>query len=221
MTTAFLVRFPPGQLVRFEQNPFVSMAVACTHVSEHYACDWTWPKWDETVMAAHAREHYMLAGAVDWTIVNGCYCYGLEQLAAGQIDWQQDRIMVALCAPGYEPDPQHHRFLTDVTHQITVDGYQPAVLAATTQTVEDTLTGPVVVLDANDVVWGIVTLYATRAVVYKDTGEPATSPLISCVRFDAAPPVFGGTFRLTWASDGIVRLNVDGELVLTREGSTP
>jgi hypothetical protein len=64
-------------------------------------------------------------------------------------------------------------------------------------------------LDADDAVWNASpgeTLTARRAVVYKDTGVAATSPLLAWVDFETDVSATGGPLTVQFDSTGIVRL---------------
>lgn len=143
-------------------------------------------------------------GQIPWDVDNGWYRDALDALRAGDIDWDTDDIKVMLCTSLYRLDEQH-RFRSDITHEIEGIGYERggALLAQKTTTMD--IDG-VKVLDASDVRWLASTFTADRAVVYKDTGDPETSPLICCIRFDGAPRPVYGTFTMSWATSGIVRI---------------
>ena len=63
--------------------------------------------------------------------------------------------------------------------------------------------------DANDVTWtGINAGTAAACVVYKDTGNNATSPLIAYIDSGGFPVTTnGGDLTITWNSQGIVQIS--------------
>lgn len=62
------------------------------------------------------------------------------------------------------------------------------------------------VLDAADTQWTTATIIAKYACIYKDTGNPATSPILCVIDFGVNKYSSGGTFLITWAAEGIVNL---------------
>jgi hypothetical protein len=120
---------------------------------------------------------------------------------------------VLLCTRQYEPDWELHRYLSDVTHQVTGAGYKRGGARLTGKTVTTAKTG-MLVWDAADTEWLRSTVAADQAVVYKDTGDPATSPLLACMWF---PPGSsrGSGFTVHWSSAGIMRVPHPGQIDFT------
>lgn len=56
------------------------------------------------------------------------------------------------------------------------------------------------------VVWGTATLTTRGAVVYKDTGTPATSPVVFFLDFGADVSPSGGDLTITWNTDGMATI---------------
>ena len=63
----------------------------------------------------------------------------------------------------------------------------------------------IVVLDAADTVWSASTITARAAVIYEDTGTPATSSLLGFCDFGANFSSSNGDFTIQWAAEGILR----------------
>jgi hypothetical protein len=61
------------------------------------------------------------------------------------------------------------------------------------------------VLDSVDPAWAASTITARYAVYYKDTGTPATSPLLSLVDFESDQSSVSGTFTIVQSANGILR----------------
>jgi hypothetical protein len=127
---------------------------------------------------------------------------------ANVIDFDSDTIKVALATASYTPDQDTHDFFNDVTNEITGTGYTAggATLAGKAVTY-DTATNEVR-WDASDTSWSTATFTARYAIVYKDTGSAATSPLIALIDFGANVSVTAGTFLITWAATGIAKITV-------------
>lgn len=119
------------------------------------------------------------------------------------IDHVDDTIKVMLVSSSYTPNQDTHQFIDDVTNQVTGDGYTAggATLASKTVTQNDTDNRGV--FDAADVTWADSTITARGAVLYKDTGTPATSPVISYFDFAEDKISTDGDFTIAWDASGI------------------
>lgn len=120
-------------------------------------------------------------------------------------DWDTDTIKGSLhTAYTYAPDT--HTFFADAgvsSTEITGTGYTAGGATLGTKTATyDTATDQIR-LDAADTSWTTSTLSATDAIVRKDTGVAATSPLIAGIDFGATVSTTAGTFQITWDSTGI------------------
>ena len=131
--------------------------------------------------------------------------------AARRVDWAADTIKVALLKEAYTPLQDTDDFYTDVSAQeITGTGYTAggATLASTTATYD--AASNTVRLDAADTEWTAASFSAYYAVIYKDTGVAATSPVLAYVDFGELVTVSSGTFKLEWdETDGAIRVVVD------------
>lgn len=132
--------------------------------------------------------------------------YGLTYatLADAQIDWAADTIKCALLDSGYAPNQDTHDFFDDVSaEEVAGSGYVAGgVTLANRSVAYDAGTNEVRLL-ADDAQWDPSTITARFAVIYKDTGNPATSPLISYVDFGQDRISEGALFEIAWAS-GVV-----------------
>lgn len=117
-----------------------------------------------------------------------------------------DTLKVALVTSSYTPNFDTHDFFNDVTNEITGTGYTAggATLASQTSTID--ATDHEWVFDAADSTWTTSTITARAAIVYKSTGNSATSPLIAYIDFTTDRVSDGGTFQITWNSEGIVNI---------------
>ena len=130
---------------------------------------------------------------------------GPLHLANGDVDWVTDTIKVAL-TDGYTPDQDAHDFFNDVTGEISGTGYTAGGETLGTKTVTyDTATNETR-LDAADTSWSSASFTADHAIVYMDSGSAATSPLLGYVNLDGDQTVSSGTFTITWASTGILKI---------------
>ena len=130
-----------------------------------------------------------------------------KHLMNGGIDLDTDTIRVALVTEDYTPDQDAHEYFDDVTNEVVGVGYTAdgAALAGKAVTQDDTDNEGV--FDANDTEWTTATITARAAVIWKDTGTDATSPLIRYHDFGEDKTTTGTTFKITWAAEGILNLN--------------
>lgn len=133
---------------------------------------------------------------------------GDDSIVSTAINLKSDTIKLALLASSYTPDADAHEFFDDVSsHEVPASGSYSAGGATLTQTISTDDTDDEGVLDATDVSFTNASLTARYAVVYKDTGNPATSPLICLIDFGSDYTSTAGTFSLPFNAEGILNLN--------------
>ncbi len=125
--------------------------------------------------------------------------------AARRVDWVGDTIKVMLCTASYTPDQDAHDFKDDITNEITGTGYTAGGATLASKTITYTGASNREVLDAADVAWTTATFTARYAVVYKDTGSAATSPVLCVIDFGANETVTAGTFTIQWDAEGVLK----------------
>jgi len=136
-------------------------------------------------------------------MANLVYDSFFEDLMDGALDLNTDTIKVALLqgASGgtpYTPNSAHAVFDDVDGSEISGTGYTAG---------GETLANPAITdakFDADDVVWSGATFTTAYAVVYKDSGDPATSPLICLLDLGGEKSVTAGTFTLEFHSNGIM-----------------
>lgn len=96
------------------------------------------------------------------------------------LDWDTDTIKVALVTSAYTPDQDAHDVWADVQANEVANGNGYTTGGATLAGKSVVYTGAsnLLALIANDVTWAALTKDFRYAVVYKDTGNAATSPLV-------------------------------------------
>lgn len=132
-------------------------------------------------------------------MANALYKLGAQAILNGDIDWDTDVIKAALIDTGvYTVNLTTHQFRSSLTGVVGTD----VTLASVTKALG--------VLDAADPTWPAVTGAAVEAIVlYKDTGTPATSPLLVYIdTASAGLPVTpnGGDITVNWNVSGILEL---------------
>lgn len=127
-------------------------------------------------------------------MANTLYDKARERFARGQINWDTDTIKVCLVDKNvYTPNFTSHEYLSDISASAIV---APGV----------TLTGKTSVsgaCDANDVTFTAVSGAESEAlIIYKDTGDGASSPLIAQIDSATGLPITpnGGDIIVVWDS---------------------
>jgi hypothetical protein len=124
-----------------------------------------------------------------------------DDLLQGNIDLENDTIKVALVTSSYTPSAAHD-FFNDVTNELsTAGGYTAGGATVGTKTV----TGGV--FDAADTAWISATFTCAYGIVYKSTGDAATSPLIGYIDFDGDQSPADQTFKIVWNAGGIITIS--------------
>ena len=127
--------------------------------------------------------------------------------SARRVDWVSDTVKVALCTSSYTPNQDTHTFFNDITNELTTGGgYTAGGAALANKTVTYDSTSNETRLDADDVQWTSATFTCRYAVIYKDTGSGATSPLFGWVDFGGNESIASGIFVIQWDSTGILKL---------------
>lgn len=124
----------------------------------------------------------------------------------GSIALVTDTLKLMLVTSGYTPNIDTDDFINDVSaNEVSNAGYTAggATLASKAITID---TGnDRAYLDADDVSWtaSVAPLTARYAVLYKDSGNPATSPVIGYIDFVTDRTVaVGDVFVIQWAAPG-------------------
>jgi hypothetical protein len=125
----------------------------------------------------------------------------------GAIDLDSDTIRVALVTSTYVPDQDAHEFFSDITNEVVGAGYTADGAEITTKTVTQDDANDQGVFNGDDVAWAASTITARAGIIYKDTGNPATAPLIRYVDFGEDKTTTGTTFTITWNATGILTSN--------------
>jgi len=133
--------------------------------------------------------------------------------AARRVDWANDTIKVMLVKSGYTPDQDAHDFIDDVNAQEIAGGggtnYTTGGKELTEKTVSYDNATNTVRLKAKTLEWKEVTAEYRYAVIYKDTGSAATSPVLQWLDAGAVQKIASGTVKVEWdPTDGTARLVV-------------
>lgn len=127
------------------------------------------------------------------------------------VDWVADTIKMTLHTSAYTFNQATHEFFSSVTNELgTANGYTAG--GATLASKSVTVTSLTTAYKAAAVTWtpgAGQTLTARFAVVWKDTGSAATSPVLARILLDSAPADVSATnaaFTVTPdATDGVFK----------------
>lgn len=127
----------------------------------------------------------------------------------GTINWADNAgttIKVALVTSAYVPNIDTHLNFTDISSEVVGTGYTAGGMATTTRAITVDTANDWSKFDADDVTWATSTITARGAIVYLDTGTPATSTLIAYVDFVTDKASSAGDFVVQWHTDGVFRI---------------
>ena len=126
------------------------------------------------------------------------------------IDLEANTIRLMLLTSSHTPNDDTDVFISQVnSNEISTTGNYTAglsggaVLAVTCTTDDATNDG---IFDATDVVFTSATITCQYAVIYKDTGNASTSPIVCTIDFLSNQSTTGGTFTIVFSSTGIINL---------------
>ena len=139
-------------------------------------------------------------------MASGTYTSCFKHVFNGAIDFSSDTFHLALVTSDYTPDLTNHEFFGDITNEVVGTGYVAGgkVLSDLSVTQDDA--GGQAIWDATIIVWANSEITARAAILYKNTGNAATSPLIRYYDFAADYTTDGGSYTITWPAIGIATL---------------
>lgn len=118
-------------------------------------------------------------------------------------DWSANTIKIALVTSTYTFAATHD-FFNDLTNELSGTGYTAG--GATLASKTEVASGATRTYDAADPVWSSLALAAgtpAGAVIYRDTGNTATSPLLAYIRLPGTAPD-GTDYTVVLPSDGVI-----------------
>lgn len=138
------------------------------------------------------------------------YTLALAKLvSATPVNWTADTIQVALVTASYTPAQDVDSFWsTAQPFEITGPGYVAGGVVVGGKSVGAVSPTHEIPLLGGNSVWAGASFTCRYAIVYKNTGSPATSPLLGWVDFGTNETVASGTFTVQWdAINGILALS--------------
>jgi len=131
-------------------------------------------------------------------------------LLSGEINWASDTIKLSLMEDTYTPNQASQDYWSQISsEECSGTGYTTKTLANKAVTEDDANNKSIA--DADDITWtGLNVGTVKGAVIWKDTGNPATSPLICWIDTGGFPiTTNGGDVTIQFNASGIFNL-IDG-----------
>ena len=127
----------------------------------------------------------------------------------GNIAWNTATVKAMLVDNTYTLDIDAHSQKDEIDTlavEISGTGYTAGGMALANKVITRDDVNDWSKFDADDVIWSASTLTARGAIIYLDTGVPATSTLIAYVDFVTDKVSSAGDFVIQWHTDGVFRL---------------
>lgn len=120
--------------------------------------------------------------------------------------WRNGTIKAMLCTDVYSPNQDTHIYKSSVTGEVASgSGYTTGGITLSSKTTPVDPTTNITKYKAANISWAGV-IIARYLVIYLDTGNAATSPLIGYADFGENVTSVGGTFPITWSENGITSI---------------
>jgi hypothetical protein len=135
------------------------------------------------------------------------YSKAKPKILKGEIDLNSDSIKVALLTGHYSPAVDNEFWPAIAANEIIATGsYAPGGASLINKAVTEDTPNEEGVFEAGNVRWTNLTATFRYAVLYKDTGNPATSPLIAYFDYETDQVLIGQPYQISWNIEGVIRL---------------
>jgi hypothetical protein len=136
------------------------------------------------------------------------YGRAMRKFLDGGINLTSDTIKVSLHTVTYTPNFDTNEFFTDATNELaTAGGYTAGGVTLATKVTAYDATNDRATFDCDDVTWTAATFTCRYAVIRKDTGSSATSPLIGWIDFTTNQSPSAVDFVLQIDPTGLIRMS--------------
>ena len=128
-------------------------------------------------------------------------------LLKGDVDLLNDTIKCALFTSSYTPNIDTNTYFSDISaNEVVGTGYTTGGKTLSNKTVTTNATSDYAVFDADDADWTTSTITARYAVIYKSTGDNATSPLLAYIDFGSSVSSNAENFTVSFGTGGIFQI---------------
>ena len=134
--------------------------------------------------------------------------YGSKILKGEAPDWEDDTIKIMILDNGHTPAPDTDEFIDDVSgDEVSGTGYTAGGATLDNAVVSETGASGFASVDADDETISTVTFVnGLYLYFYKDTGTPATSPIMGYVTLDVAKSPTADDFLIQFDAVGVLKV---------------
>ena len=130
-----------------------------------------------------------------------------KKILDAEVNFVTDTIKGMLLNDSHTTNIDTQEFIDDVsTNEISGTGYSAGGFTLSNKSVTVDNTDNESVFDADDVTLSSATITFRYLVIYKDTGTPSTSPIISIIDFGSNQVATTEDVVFQWATEGILNL---------------
>lgn len=139
-------------------------------------------------------------------MASAIYNIAKTNFANSSVDYLNDDIKIALVY-GYTIDVDNHSSFADVVvNEVLGPGYIGGGTSLTTKTISQDNSTDRTYFKADDVNWEGTTVSSNGAIIYKNSGDNLTSPLICYIDFSTVYTTTNQNFIIKWSIDGVFHL---------------
>jgi hypothetical protein len=109
--------------------------------------------------------------------------------ATGALDLSSGNIVAILVSSSYTPNLDSHHYISDITNELSGNGYsrQTLTYSGVTRVSEDTSNKTIFTSEKVEFTASGGSIVARRMLLAKDTGTPSTSPILCNILLDNSP----------------------------------
>ena len=146
------------------------------------------------------------------SLIGKIYGEFYKEVFKGAINWETDAFKVVLLKDAYTVDLLNHKVLNDlnlVANEATGTNYVSGGETLTNKGVTYEHATRKVNITADDIQWDNSSISARYAVLYKDTGDGATSTLVKVTDFTETKTSTNSIFKIAWGTSVITETLMD------------
>lgn len=123
-------------------------------------------------------------------------------------DWDAGSFKVMLVTSTYTYNADHN-FRSEITNEITNDGYTAGGVALANASAAQDDTGDQAKYDADDTVFASLAAgdQPDAAIIYRDVGTSETDDLIAYCPLTSPPAPDGNNYTIVWSADGVFKIS--------------
>lgn len=127
----------------------------------------------------------------------------------GEIDVSKHTFKAMLTKSSYKPDVDEHRYVSDVSGEISGSGYSKGGETLSNVQVDYDSNKKRIRMVADDLEWTDATFNADGLVIYDSSGSSDKNrPLVMAVMFGDTQSPSEGSFKVKWNNDGLLYIDL-------------